>query len=243
MAEFTIGITAGIEQASWRDWTGLAFLSPRNYALAVQREGGLAILLPPEGEAEGSSDRLLELLDGLIITGGSDLDPATYGRRSHPRTSPASPERDRFELALARIALDRDLPLLAICRGMEVLNVARGGTLVQHLPEAIGSELHLHTPGAFADHEVRLEPDSVARSAAGAERIAVKSHHHQALDELGEGIVASGWSVPDDVVEAVEVPARRFALGVLWHPEEHAEDRVIGSFVSAVRSGTEAVAR
>ena len=117
------------------------------------------------------------------------------------------------------------MPVLGVCRGMEILNVALGGTLVQHLPDTVGSNEHRHTPGAFGDHEVRLEPDSLAARAAGAERLAVRSHHHQGVDELGEGLVASGWSVSDDVVEAIELPGHRFALGVLWHPEEERRRR------------------
>jgi putative glutamine amidotransferase len=128
------------------------------------------------------------------------------------------------------------MPVLAICRGMEVLNVARGGTLVPHLPDRLGHDDHRHTPGAFGDHEVRLEPGSLAARAAGADRITVKSHHHQGVDELGEGVRATGWAVGDGLVEAVELADHSFALGVLWHPEEDGRSRVIGSLVEAVRA-------
>jgi putative glutamine amidotransferase len=123
---------------------------------------------------------------------------------------------------------------------MQALNVARGGTLLQHLPDVLGSDVHRHTPGAFGDHEVRLEPGSLAARAAGSERLSVRSHHHQGLDRLGEGVAATGWSVPDEVVEAIELPDHPFALGVLWHPEEDERDRVVGALVSATRAEVEA---
>jgi putative glutamine amidotransferase len=126
--------------------------------------------------------------------------------------------------------------VLGICRGMQMLNVACGGTLVQHLPDAVGDDRHCHTPGAFSDHSVRLEPGSLAARAVGAERTEVKSHHHQAVDELGEGLVASGWSEPDGLVEALERHDRRHVLGVLWHPEEDERSRVIGALVEAARA-------
>jgi putative glutamine amidotransferase len=176
-------------------------------------------------------------VEALILAGGSDLDPATYGAAPHPETSGIWPERDRFELALARRALEREMPVLGVCRGMQVLNVARGGTLVQHLPDLLGGNHHRHTPGAFADHEVRLEPGSLAATAAAAEQLTVMSHHHQGIDELGEGLVASGWSVSDDLVEAIELPGHPFMLGVLWHPEADLRSRVVGALVVAARLG------
>lgn len=237
-----IGITAGLEEARWRAWHDVVLLSPRSYSVAVQREGGTAILLPPDDSIAEAPPALLGILDGLIISGGSDLNPSTYGAEAHERTAPGSPERDRFEIALARAALERDIPLLGICRGMQVINVALGGTLIQHLPDLTGGDMHLHSPGAFSDHEVRLEPGSLAARAAGADELAVKSHHHQALDRLGEGLAPTGRSLPDDVVEAVELPDRSFALGVLWHPEEQDSDAVIGAFV-AHAARAEAVTR
>jgi putative glutamine amidotransferase len=129
------------------------------------------------------------------------------------------------------------MPVLGICRGMQILNLARGGTLVQHLPDLLGHGNHRHTPGAFSDHEVRLEPGSLAEAAAGAERVTVKSHHHQGVDELGEGLTVTGWSVPDDLVEAIELRDHPFALGVLWHPEEDERSRVVEALVAAARAG------
>jgi putative glutamine amidotransferase len=231
-----IGVCASMEVARWRMWETMADLLPRVYSLSIQRAGGTSLLLPPDDAVAQAPDDLLDRLDALLLAGGSDVDPAAYGARPHPRTGPTRPERDRFELALTHGALERDMPVLGVCRGMELLNIALGGTLIQHLPDVTGDERHLHTPGAFSDHEVRLEPGSLAARAVGAERTSVKSHHHQAPGELGEGLVESGWSEPDRLVEAIEVPDRRFALGVLWHPEEDERSRVIGSFVEAARA-------
>jgi putative glutamine amidotransferase len=210
-------------------------MAPRTYVTATQAAGGLPIVLPPDDEVAGEPDSLLDRVDALMLAGGVDLDPAAYGARPHPEVTETMPERDRFELALAHRALERELPLLGICRGMQLLNVARGGTLIQHLPDVVGHEEHRHTMGAFADHEVRLEPGSLAARAAGAERLAVKSHHHQALDELGEGLEVTGWSNPDQVAEAVEDRRLPFALGVLWHPEEDQSSRLIAALVEEAR--------
>lgn len=226
-----IGICAAVEEACWGAWRVVCHLSPRNYSHAVQRAGGVAVLLPPDERVTESPDDLLDLLDGLMLAGGSDLDAGSYGGSQHPETKGTRPERDRFEIALARRALERDMPLLAICRGMQVLNVARGGTLVQHLPETVGHEEHCHTPGVFSDHSVRLEPGSLAARAVGTEWAGVKSHHHQGVQQLAEGVVATGWADGDGVVEAIELPERRFALGVLWHPEEGDGSSVIGALV------------
>jgi putative glutamine amidotransferase len=175
---------------------------------------------------------VLDMLDGLILAGGSDIDPAAYGAQPHPETGTTWPERDRFELGLGTRALERDMPVLGVCRGMEMLNVIQGGTLNQHLDDL---SLHKHTPGVFSDHGVRLEPGSLAASVVGAERTEVKSAHHQGLDQLGDGVVASGWA-DDGVVEAIELPDRAFAVGVLWHPEEDERSRVVGALVEEARA-------
>ena len=234
MSQPAVGICAAIETASWGAWTAEADILPRTYAVAVQRAGATALILPPDDTLAESPEPLLDRLDALLLAGGGDVDPAAYGAREHPETAGARPERDRFELALAHAALEHELPLLGICRGMELLNVACGGTLEQHLERV---DLHRHTPGSFCDHEVRLEPGSLAARAAGAELLGVRSHHHQAVAELGEGLSASGWSEPDGVIEAVELPGHRFALGVLWHPEEDVSSGVVGALVEAARVG------
>lgn len=230
-----IGICAAIERASWGAWEGVPCnMSPRAYSLAVQRAGGLALLLAPDDAVAEDPGDLLDLLDGLVMAGGSDVDAASYGASPHEQTRGTWPERDRFELALGTAALERELPFLGICRGMQMLNVTAGGTLDQHVPERVGHEDHRHTPGVFADHGVRLEQGSLAARVVGGARSAVKSHHHQGVAELGEGVVATGWA-EDGVVEAIELPGRRFALGVLWHPEEDEESRVIGALVDEAR--------
>jgi putative glutamine amidotransferase len=203
----------------------------------VRRADGIPLLLPEGFEDGDASAAILGAIDGLILSGGADLDPASYGADPHPATDPPRPERDRFELALARGAVERDLPLLGICRGMQTLNVALGGTLVQHLPDLVGSDRHRAQLGAFGEHEVRLEPGSLAARASGAERLTVKSHHHQGVAALGEGVVASGFSEPDRVIEAIELPERRFALGVLWHCEEDERSALFGALVAASRGG------
>ena len=212
----------------------------RTYADAVQREGALALLLPPDETAATAPDPLLDRIEGLVLAGGSDVDPSFYGARRHSKTERTWPERDRFELGLARRALEREIPVLGVCRGMQLLNVALGGTLVQHLPDLLGVEDHRVRVGTFGEHEVRLDPGSLAARAAGGERIVVKSHHHQGADELGEGLVATGWEVGADLIEAVELPGQRYALGVLWHPEEDGQSRVIASLVEASRAAVEA---
>jgi putative glutamine amidotransferase len=204
----------------------------------VQRAGGLALILPPDDTVAETPDELLDLLDGLILAGGSDIDPASYGAKPHPETKNTWPERDRFELALGTRALERDMPVLGICRGMEMLNVIQGGTLNQHL----GLELHRHTPGVFTDHRVALEPGSLAARVVGAETTEVKSAHHQGLGVIGEGVVVTGHA-DDGVVEAIELPDKSFAVGVLWHPEEDERSRVVGSLVSESRDRLKAPAQ
>lgn len=210
---------------------------PHAYFLSVQAAGGLPLLVAPDEATAESPDDVLDRVDALVLAGGIDLDPRSYGAEPGPHSGEMNPERDRFELALARRALERDMPVLGICRGMQLLNVACGGTLEQHLPDRLGHEEHRHTPGAFADHDVELAPGSLAARAAGTERCAVKSHHHQGVAELGDGLVATGHALPDGIVEAVESPGHRFALGVLWHPEEDRSSRVIASLVEGVREG------
>jgi putative glutamine amidotransferase len=231
-----VGICAAVERVSWGVWDGYEVtLAPRGYVNAVQRAGGIAIVLPPDEAAVAEPDLLLDRVDALMLAGGADIDPASYGAEPHAETRGTWPERDRFELALVRRALERDMPVLGICRGMQLLNVALGGTLVQHLPEAIGAETHRTVAGTFSEHHVRLDPESLACAAAGLASFVVRSHHHQGVEQLGEGWKVSGWSEEDDLPEAIELPNKRFALGVIWHPEEDESSQVIAALVEAAR--------
>ena len=235
-----IGLSAALERARWGHWHQQAHLLSRAYADAVQRAGGLAILLPPDPRASEDAGPWLDLVDGLVITGGADVDPDTYGAPRDPHTKGTVPERDAFEVALVNGALERDVPLLGVCRGMQVMNVARGGTLIQHLPDDVGHEDHRRTLGSFdnADHDVRLAEGSLARRAAGEARHSTKSHHHQAVDRIGDGLEVTGWATIDDLAETIEDPTRRFALGVQWHPEADPSSGLIGALVEAAASVT-----
>jgi putative glutamine amidotransferase len=230
-----IGICAALERAKWGVWDQPAALLPLNYITAVQRAGGLPILLAPDEATVEEPEQLLGLLDGLILAGGADIDPSSYGEQPGPHTIDTVPERDRFEIALARGAIERDLPLLGICRGMQLLNVACGGTLLQHLPDRLGHGEHRRVLGSFdgAEHDVELQDASLARAAAGEQTHSTKSHHHQGVDCLGAGLVVSGVSALDDLAEAIEVPGKSFVLGVQWHPEADPESRIIDALVQA----------
>jgi putative glutamine amidotransferase len=238
MARPTIGICTPLERARWGPWDQDAFLLPRNYVDAVHRAGAMALLLVPDPALIEEPDEALDRIDGLMLAGGADIDPAAYGAEPHPATIGSVPERDAFEVALVRRALERDVPLLAICRGMQVMNIARGGTLHQHLPELVGHEHHRRVLGSFdgADHEVRLAPGSLAARVAGEELHATKSHHHQGVDRLGDGLVVTGWADVDELPEALEVERNGFALGVQWHPEADERSRLIAALVGEARA-------
>lgn len=236
MSPPAIGICAAVERVRRDPWDEVVTMVQRTYPAAVQRAGAVALVLPPDEAAVESPDLLLDRIDGLLLAGGADVDPASYGAMPHPKTGLVWPERDRFEIALAMRAIERDIPVLGACRGMQILNVALGGTLQQHLPEVIGADRHRHTPGLFGDHEIRLAPGSLAARAVGAERSVVKSHHHQGIARLGEGLVATGWSPDDELIEAIELAGERYVLGVLWHPEEDETNRVIASLVEAAKA-------
>jgi putative glutamine amidotransferase len=232
-----IGLCTALERARWSVWDVEAVLLPRNYVDAVQRAGGIALLLPPDPAAVADPDRLLDLIDGLLLAGGADMDPATYAAEPHPETGGTVPERDAFELALAQRAMERDLPFLGICRGMQVMNVARGGTLNQHLPDDLGHEDHRRAIGTFdnADHDVRLAPGSLAARLAHEEVHGTKSHHHQGVERIGDGLEVTGWATLDELPEAIEVPGNRFALGVQWHPEADETSPLIAALVEEAR--------
>ena len=230
-----IGVCIPVSDASFGVWNQPAALLPAGYVEAIQRAGGLALLAAPDPDVTAHPDDLLERLDGLVLSGGNDIDPAVYGAEPHPETRGVTPGRDAFEIALTRRAAELDMPVLGICRGMQILNVAFGGTLLQHLPDAFGHEHHRRVAGSFenADHDVHLEPDSLAAQAAGELVHITKSHHHQGVDVIGDGLVVTGTSTLDGLVEAIELPDQRFVLGVQWHPEADERSQVIGALVQA----------
>lgn len=232
----TIGITCSVGDIRSGEWDEHAAFSPFAYIRAVRRAGARAILLVAD-EADAAEPRdLLDTLDAVILSGGgSDVAPYRYGREPGPATADEEPHRDGFEIALARTAKEHDIPLLGICRGMQLLNVAYGGTLHQHLPDVLHHDEHRALPASFARHEVRLEPGSLAAAAAGNEIESVLSHHHQGPDAIGDGLAVTGRATLDDSAEAIEDPAARFLLGVLWHPEEDERSRVVGALVTAAR--------
>ncbi|HEX5192628.1 MAG TPA: gamma-glutamyl-gamma-aminobutyrate hydrolase family protein [Solirubrobacteraceae bacterium] len=235
MSRPAIAILSQITDATYGVWSQPSVVLPAAYATEVQRAGAIALVLTPDGYLIDHPGELLDRVDGLILSGGGDVDPATYGADRHPETSHVSAERDAFELALTRRAVQCDMPVLGVCRGIQVLNVAFGGTLLQHLPEHVGHGEHRRVAGSFddADHDVQLTEGSLAARAAGELRHATKSHHHQGICELGAGLVATGTSTLDDLVEAIELPDHRFVLGVQWHPEADERSRVIGALVRA----------
>jgi putative glutamine amidotransferase len=225
-----IGITSYAERARWGVWDEPAALISLAYVQAIEKAGGRALLIPPTNEG---IEETLDALDGILFSGGSDVDPDLYGAETHLETNDVRPERDRAEISLLRAALDRDMPVLAVCRGSQVLNVARGGDLVQHLPEVVGDEKHKHTPGVFADHDVDLVAGTKVQQILG-DRAPVKSHHHQGYGRLGEGLREAARA-EDGTIEALEDPAKRFALGVLWHPEEGDDVALFRALVEEAR--------
>jgi putative glutamine amidotransferase len=231
VARPVIGITSYAEpRVRWGVWEVPAALIPLAYVEAVARAGGRALVVPPSADGV---EETLDALDGLLFSGGSDLDPELYGAEAHPETNGVRPDRDRAEVALLEAALARDMPVLAVCRGSQVLNVARGGDLVQHLPEVVGDEKHKHTPGVFADHDVDLNDGTRLQRLLG-DRAPVKSHHHQGYGRIGDGLVEAAWA-EDGTVEALEDPSRRFALGVLWHPEAGEDFALFEALVDEAR--------
>ncbi len=225
-----VGITTYVEEASWGPWKREAALIPYEYVQSLERAGARALLVPPSVEGV---DETLDALDGLLLSGGNDLDPGSYGASAHSETTGTKPERDRGELALLEGALARDMPVLAVCRGFQVLNVARGGDLVQHLPEVVGGEQHREVKGVFSDHGVRIDDGSRLGGVLG-ERAPVKSHHHQGVGRIGDGLREVAWA-DDGTIEGLEDPERRFAVGVLWHPEAGEDQKLFEALVAEAR--------
>ena len=224
-----IGITCYVEPARWGVWDVPAALLPHAYVEAVAAAGGLPVLVPPHGAAE--PERLLDRLDALVLAGGADIDPATYDESMHPATAGVRADRDASELPLARAAMAREMPVLGICRGAQILNVARGGSLVQHLPDVVGHENHRPGTGVYGVHKVRTAEGSRIASAMGVSAI-VRSYHHQGIGIVGERLVPTAWA-DDDTVEGLEDPSLSFAVGALWHPEASADHRLFAALVNA----------
>ena len=226
-----IGITTYAQQARWGAWDLPAALVPLDYVTAVERAGGRPLLVPPS--ADGVAETL-EVLDGIIFSGGADIGPVEYGADAHPETDEPHSARDAGELALLSAALERDIPTLAICRGFQLLNVVRGGDLVQHLPESLGHERHREVRGVFSEHPVEIKGGTRLAEVLGERPPAVKSSHHQGLGRVGSGLVETAWA-EDGTLEGLEDPSRRFAVGVLWHPEAGEDQRLFDALVEEAR--------
>jgi putative glutamine amidotransferase len=232
-----IGLTTYLEQAQTGVWDTQASFLPKVYFDAVTRAGGIAVLLPPQPVDESIANAVLDALDGLIITGGKDVDPARYDQEPHPTTDQPRLDRDAWEDALLTAAIERELPFLGICRGLQVLNVNRGGTLIQHLPDVVGSDRYNLGGGVFATNEVQVDPHTaLAGLLEHSGAISVQSYHHQAVDELAPGLSVTART-DDGTVQAVELSGVPFGLAVQWHPEEDANDlRLFAGLVDAARS-------
>ncbi len=229
MARPVVGITTYRETARWGVWNCPAVLVPADYVRHVSGAGAVPVLLPPiPGDVE-----VLDRLDGLVVAGGADVDPARYGAERSPRTGPTATDRDEAELALLAAALERDLPVLAVCRGLQLLTVLRGGTLVQHLPDVVGTDVHVPAPGTYGDNTVRIAPGSRLAGLVGTDAVWA-CHHHQAVDRLGEGLTAVAWA-QDGTVEAAELDGARFVVGVQGHPEVGDDARLFAGLVEAAR--------
>jgi putative glutamine amidotransferase len=234
-----IGITGELEAARWGNWIREAVVSPVTYTRAVERAGGTPVVLPPV--PAHSVPALIGVLDGVVFTGGRDLDPSLYEEEAHEQTEPPDHRRDRFELAVMRAVIDADLPFLAISRGMHVLNVARGGTLTQHLPDRVGNDSHRPDPVKLTAHDVQLSAASQLGRAFNAGSASVPGGHHQAINRIGSGLLTVAWT-QDQVVEAVELQGHLFGVGVQWHPEEASDLMIFEALVTAASIRAETAA-
>lgn len=227
-----IGMTTYLQQAQTGVWDVRASFLPQVYFEGITRAGGTALLLPPQAVDRDIADRVLDRLDGLVITGGPDVDPARYGQQPHPATNEPDTERDAWEFALLESALQRGIPVFGVCRGAQVLNAALGGTLHQHLPDVIGSAHHQKGNAVFGTSTVRTVPNTRLAALIG-ESSDAQCYHHQAIDLLGDGLVVSARD-DDGVIEAVELAGDAFVVGVQWHPEETLDDlRLFAALVDA----------
>ncbi|CAN5386696.1 gamma-glutamyl-gamma-aminobutyrate hydrolase family protein [soil metagenome] len=242
MTKPVIGITTYLQRAQTGVWDVRAAFLPEVYVAAVEKAGGIPVLLPPQPLDGGVAEQVVARIDGLIIAGGLDVEASRYGAEPHPEADPPSRIRDDWDDALLTAAIDAQAPFLAICRGIQILNVNRGGTLHQHLPEVIGDTRYSGESGVFKVNQVEVDEGSRVASVIGAGTHTVQSYHHQALDVVGDGlrVVASSAG---GVVQAVELESVPFGLGVQWHPEQGAaasggagDARLFESLVEAARS-------
>ncbi|MFC4535826.1 gamma-glutamyl-gamma-aminobutyrate hydrolase family protein [Sphaerisporangium dianthi] len=232
MSRPVIGITCYVEPAAFTVWRTPAALLPYTYVEHVVRAGGQPVILPPAGDPAPLAGRL----DGLIVAGGGDVDPARYGERPHQQTGYIRQFRDEAEFELVGAALEEGMPLLGVCRGMQVLNVHLGGTLHQHLPDVVGHGGHSPAPGEFGHLPVRPAPGTVLSKVLGEDEIDAAHYHHQAVDRLGDGLTVSA-TCDDGTVEAVELTGHPFALAVQWHPEAGEEGHLFEALVAAATAG------
>jgi gamma-glutamyl-gamma-aminobutyrate hydrolase PuuD len=230
-----IGISTYHAQANWRGWSEEGALLPWTYVTSIKNVGGTPVLLPPVGDTE-EAEAAVARLDGVVIAGGGDIDPAKYGAGGmHPETDVNAPDRDGWELAVAKAALRLHVPLLGICRGMQVLNVACGGTLHQHIPDLVGHNNHSGTADGFGVHTVRVTGGTQVLDILpdGGRYFDVPTHHHQAVETLGDGLIPVAWA-EDGIIEAIEgTNPAEFVVGVQWHPEQGADPRLFRALVLA----------
>lgn len=233
-----IGISSYSEVAKWGVWELRATLLPQSYPDAVAGAGGVPVLLPPLPGVEAAVERL----DGLIISGGPDVEPSRYGAERDPLTKVIRPDRDAAEVALFQAALERGLPVLGVCRGMQLMNVALGGTLIQHLPDVVGHDEHSPVANGHGEHKVQVGDSGCLAAILGPGNVVVPTHHHQGIDRLADGLTATAWA-EDGVIEAFEMDAgaHPFAVAVQWHPEastEHALFRALVEAATKVANGS-----
>jgi putative glutamine amidotransferase len=230
-----IGVSTYVADAAWGSWERRAAVLPEAYFELVAAAGGRPLLLPAPGTAPrgpgAGADEVVAVLDGLVLTGGGDVDPRAYGEEPDPEVGGVDANRDAGERALLAAALGADMPVLAICRGCQVLNVELGGTLHQHLPDVVGNLDHRRAPYVFGDVEVETVPDTAAAAVFGPSTT-VRCSHHQSIRDLGRGLVATAHA-GDGVIEAAELPSARFVLAVQWHPEEGMDQRPFDALVEA----------
>jgi gamma-glutamyl-gamma-aminobutyrate hydrolase PuuD len=229
----TIGITTYHASADWRGWSEEGALLPWNYVSSIRNSGGRPVLLPPGGDV-AEAEATVAVLDGIVIAGGGDINPAIYGSAKHPMTDVNAPDRDSWELAIAEAAVRQGVPLLGICRGAQMLNVACGGTLLQHVPDLVGHDGHNGPDKGFGAHKVRVTSGTIVSSIiTGGEYFDVPTHHHQAVDRVGTGLMAVAWAA-DGIVEAIEsTTPDEFLVGVQWHPEQGDDPRLFGALITA----------